>query len=63
MIHWRRSSRSQGNAQGNCVEVSTNVTGATLVRDSKNPNGPRLSLGPTALAAFLSKVKSGRHDL
>jgi hypothetical protein len=63
MIHWRKSSRSQGNAEGNCVEVSTNLTGATLIRDSKNPNGPRLVLGPTALTAFLSHVRSGRYDL
>ena len=63
MIHWRKSSHSQGNAQGNCVEVSTNLTGATLIRDSKGPHGPRLSLGPTDLAAFLANVKNGRHQL
>jgi Domain of unknown function (DUF397) len=62
MIHWRKSSRSQGNAQGECVEVSTNVTGATLIRDSKDPNGPRLTLTPPALAALLSNVKNGRHE-
>jgi Domain of unknown function (DUF397) len=63
MIQWRKSSHSMGNAQGECVEVSTNVAGTTLIRDSKDPSGPRLSLGPTALAAFLSNVRSGRHDL
>jgi hypothetical protein len=63
MIQWRKSSRSQGNAQGNCVEVSTNVADATLIRDSKNPDGPRLTLGQSDLAVFLSNVKAGRYEL
>jgi hypothetical protein len=58
MIQWRKSSHSQGNAQGNCVEVSTNVECATLIRDSKDPHGPHLALGSADLAAFLSTVKA-----
>lgn len=60
MIRWRKSSHSQGNAEGNCVEVSTNVADATLIRDSKDPDGPRLAFARAELAAFLSAVKSGR---
>jgi hypothetical protein len=62
MIQWRKSSRSQGNAQGNCVEISTNAVDATLIRDSKDPDGPRLSLGPSGLAVFMSNVKAGRYE-
>ena len=62
MIRWRKSSHSQGNAQGECVEVSTNVADATLIRDSKDPNGPRLILGASDMAAFLANVKADRYE-
>ncbi|GAB2813361.1 hypothetical protein GCM10022221_08850 [Actinocorallia aurea] len=62
MIEWRKSSRSQGNAQGNCVEVSTNASAVTLIQDSKAP-GPHLTLTPADLAAFVARIKSGNLDL
>ncbi|SDG33456.1 protein of unknown function [Lentzea fradiae] len=49
---WRKSSYSGGNGQ--CVEVAWH--GA--VRDSKNPEGPRLDVGRPALTAFLTAVRS-----
>jgi hypothetical protein len=63
MTQWRKSSHSQGNVEGNCVELSTNLAEATLIRDSKDPDGPRLSVGRTSLAAFLSDIKAGRREL
>ncbi|MWK35994.1 DUF397 domain-containing protein [Actinomadura sp. J1-007] len=39
MIQWRKSSHSQGQGQGECVEVSVNVAGCTLVRDSTDVEG------------------------
>ncbi|WP_420804677.1 DUF397 domain-containing protein [Actinomadura flavalba] len=63
MIDWRKSSRSAGNAEGNCVEVSTNVLDAALIRDSKNPSGPRLSLGRPELGRLVGHIKSGALDL
>jgi hypothetical protein len=36
---------------------------AALIRDSKDPEGPRLRLGPSGLAMFLSNVKAGRYEL
>jgi hypothetical protein len=60
MIQWRTSSHSQG-GQGECIEVSTGVADASLIRDSKDPDGPRLSLRRSDLAVFLSNVKSGRY--
>ncbi|WP_326579221.1 DUF397 domain-containing protein [Streptomyces sp. NBC_00481] len=50
-LEWIKSSYSTPDGP-DCVEVAT--TPATiLVRDSKNPHGPRLALAPTAWATFL----------
>lgn len=38
---WRKSSHSGGSGNGNCVEVAVGAT-RVGVRDSKNPDGPRL---------------------
>jgi hypothetical protein len=53
---WRKSSYS-GSGGGECTEVAT-VPGAVLVRDSKNPDGPRLTFGREAWEAFASAIKS-----
>ena len=58
MIQWRKSSHSQGEGQGECVEVSTSAGETTLIRDSKNPAGPHLALHRSEFAALISKVKA-----
>jgi hypothetical protein len=50
-VVWRKSHRSQD--EGACIELGN--TGA--VRDSKNPDGPRLEL---SFAGLLDAVKAGR---
>ncbi|MER7544653.1 DUF397 domain-containing protein [Actinomadura sp.] len=62
MIRWRKSSHSQGGGQGECVEVSTD-TSIRLIRDSKDPEGPRLALEPGELAALVNRIKAGDLDL
>lgn len=52
---WRKSTYS-GGASGNCLETAA-VPGAVLVRDSQNPDGPRLAFAPRAWVAFAAKVK------
>jgi len=52
---WRTSSYS-GSGGGQCTEVAT-VLGAVLVRDSKDPDGPRLAFGATAWRSFTASVK------
>ncbi|KAF4407748.1 MULTISPECIES: DUF397 domain-containing protein [Streptomyces] len=51
---WRKSSHS-GAQGGECVEIA--VSGApaarVAVRDSKDPDGPRLTVGSAAWADFL----------
>jgi Domain of unknown function (DUF397) len=57
MSAWRKSTYS-GGASGNCTEIAT-VTGAVLIRDSKNPDGLRLAFGRDAWARFAEKIKQG----
>ncbi|AVZ74578.1 DUF397 domain-containing protein [Streptomyces lunaelactis] len=47
---WHKSTYS-GDEGGECVEVATHPT-AVHVRDSKNPDGPVLTLDPAAWTAF-----------
>ncbi|MFJ6196025.1 DUF397 domain-containing protein [Micromonospora sp. NPDC092111] len=57
---WRTSSRS--NDQGLCVEVADNLarTHAVVgVRDSKDPAGPALVVGPPGWTAFVDAVREG----
>jgi hypothetical protein len=48
--HWQKSSYSNDEG-GACVEVAAHP-GAIHVRDSKDPEGPALTFGPAAWAAF-----------
>ena len=52
---WRKSSRSSGNG-GNCVEVAELTSGIGL-RDSKNPDGPKLIVSRDAFAALVADLK------
>ncbi|MFF4392409.1 DUF397 domain-containing protein [Streptomyces sp. NPDC001552] len=55
---WYRSSYS--NNGGNCVEIATlGARGVVLVRDSKNPGGPHLSL---SREGFGGLVELARHQ-
>jgi len=51
-LAWRKSSYSDDDGIGNCVEVAFDRTVA--VRDSKNPAGPILTVTPAAWQAFAS---------
>ncbi|MGB2572318.1 DUF397 domain-containing protein [Micromonospora citrea] len=57
---WRTSSRS--NDQGLCVEVADNLVrshGVVGIRDSKDPDGPALVVGPPGWAAFVEAIRLG----
>jgi hypothetical protein len=56
-VQWRKSSRSSGQG-GACVEVAA-LAPAVAVRDSKNADGPRLTLVPTAWQALTDHIKRG----
>jgi hypothetical protein len=57
---WRKSSYSGGNG-GNCVEVARNLPGIVAVRDSKNPDGPALTLTPEEWNGFLAGVRDDAY--
>lgn len=48
--NWRKSSHS-GSDGGACLELAAHPT-AVHIRDSKNPDGPSLTLAPAAWTAF-----------
>lgn len=50
-VAWRKSTYSD-NAGGNCVEVA-DATPAVHIRDSKDPEGPTLSVPRSGWARFL----------
>ncbi|MBG0825135.1 DUF397 domain-containing protein [Planomonospora sp. ID91781] len=58
---WRKSSQSGDNG-GQCVEVADNLPGVVAVRDSKDPDGPKLLFTPAEWRAFVGGVKSGEFD-
>ncbi|MFJ7047290.1 DUF397 domain-containing protein [Streptomyces sp. NPDC101112] len=53
-LTWRKSSHS-GDQGGDCVEIAAPPSSSPtlLIRDSKNPAGPHLTLGPAAFTTFL----------
>lgn len=53
---WRKSSYSGGGGN-ECVELAWTDT-SRLVRDSKNPDGPRLNTSRSSMAALLAAVKN-----
>jgi hypothetical protein len=60
-IQWRKASYSTS-ANQNCVEAG--ATGRVVaVRDSKDPDGPKLVVSPAGWRVFMADVKSGRYDL
>jgi hypothetical protein len=58
---WRKSTFSNGNG-GDCVEIATNLPGIIAMRDSKDPDGPRLVFTPAEWAAFVAGVRDGEFD-
>ncbi|NVI87865.1 DUF397 domain-containing protein [Actinomadura sp. BRA 177] len=60
-VHWRKSSHSDQEG-GNCVEVGGDGVSIVAVRDSKDPDGPKLAFGRVAFSALASDIRAGRYD-
>jgi hypothetical protein len=60
-VRWIKSSRS-GHEGGECVEVAA-LSPVIGVRDSKDPDGPKLSLTPSAWQTLTQRIKDGEHNL
>ncbi|WUH99767.1 DUF397 domain-containing protein [Spirillospora sp. NBC_00431] len=52
---WRKSSHS-GSTGGECVELAS-TPGPIAIRDSKNPNGPKLLIGRDDFKALVATLK------
>ena len=59
---WRKSSYSNGSG-GDCVQVALRIPEVVAVRDSKNPDGPRLILSHDEWRAFIAAVRARESDL
>ncbi|MFD7919154.1 DUF397 domain-containing protein [Streptomyces sp. NPDC059740] len=55
---WFKSSYSSGTDGNSCIEVAT-TPAAVHVRDSKNAEGPHLTLSPTAWAVLITYAAKG----
>lgn len=61
-LKWVKA-RASGGSGGNCVEVAGLPGGRRLVRDSKDPDGPRLAVTPRQWRAFVAGVRNGEFGL
>ncbi|TMQ89815.1 DUF397 domain-containing protein [Actinomadura soli] len=59
---WRVSTHS-GEGGAHCVEVGACECCGTGVRDSKDPDGPKLAFSVGAWRVFHGDVLAGRYDL
>ncbi|MEU6554794.1 DUF397 domain-containing protein [Streptomyces sp. NPDC046915] len=57
-LTWFKSSYSDSSNPSDCVEVAV-TPGTVHVRDSKHPQGPRLTVTPAAWADFLPLTEDG----
>lgn len=58
-VGWEASSYCNG---GTCVEAARLAGKTVLIRDSKDPDGPWLSVDSDAWHAFLDAVSDGQYD-
>ncbi len=61
-VTWRKSSYSGSNG-GACVEVAVLPDRSLAVRDSKNPDGPKLTFTPAEWRTFTAALRSGTLGL
>lgn len=54
VVRWRKSSHSGGDGNSACVEVAQDLH---AVRDSKNPDGPVLTVDAQALLAHVAALR------
>ncbi|MFA1546616.1 DUF397 domain-containing protein [Actinomadura chokoriensis] len=59
-VNWRKASRSDHHG-GDCVEVA-GVAQVVAVRDSKDPDGPKLAFTSADWRAFTRRVTVGAYD-
>lgn len=58
---WRKASYSGGEG-GDCIQLA-DLAAVVGVRDSKNPDGPKLVFSRRELGSLVARVKSGDLDI
>lgn len=58
---WRKSTYSGDPSIGTCVELAA-IGDARGIRDSKNPDGPNLSVSVRSLRGLITSIKSNDID-
>ena len=58
---WQKASHSGDNG-GECVEVASTAEALIAVRDSKNPNGPKLAFTPSGWQPFIQHMRNTAID-
>jgi Domain of unknown function (DUF397) len=59
---WYKSTFSKGSG-GDCVEVATNLPDIVALRDSKDREGPNLTISDRSWSAFVQGIKHGDFNL
>jgi hypothetical protein len=59
-VTWRKASYSGGNG-GGCIEVGSTEEPLVAVRDSKDPNGPKLFISSPMWQAFAQRVRTAEQ--
>ncbi|MGI5205972.1 DUF397 domain-containing protein [Spirillospora sp. CA-108201] len=59
---WRKSSRSTGGTEAQCVELAS-LGDRIGVRDSKAPGEGHLMVGPDDLQRLIGRIKRGDLDI
>ena len=60
-LTWRKSTRSSGGGNGDCVEVAQ-AADLIAVRDSKRPDDAILAFSPATWRSFIGASKTGAFD-
>ncbi|WP_121433392.1 DUF397 domain-containing protein [Actinomadura pelletieri] len=55
-VTWRKARKTTENG-GNCVEIAS-VSGTIAIRDSKNPDGPRLTINHNDFRRLIKTIKN-----
>jgi hypothetical protein len=57
-VNWRKSTHSGQDENSDCVELAA-VEEQVAIRDSKDPNGPKLMLTASQWHALTARLKNG----
>ena len=60
-VTWRKASYSGGNG-GGCIEVARTGNAIVAVRDSKDPDGPKLLISSPMWQTFAQRLRNAKQS-